>query len=265
MILWTHSSKRIPKNNIFLIYLPLLSSWFGRDTYFGFYVDWSTELGAIIMYMTIIPTIGSFFVGTSLYIEGMVADLRAALMECDEATKTHNEMWSIYVNEFVFHREVIEWGQLLSLEFRKKKRFICFYWHISSFAAKTSDLLSLIIFMHLLCCSIIIAFNLILLEASDRIDFQVMASIYIMLSETALNFLFCYLSERITVALSKIGVAFYESMWFHLPTRQQKLLALTIARSQQEFYYDGLGLVYCSLETFGRVSCFWILLPSGLK
>lgn len=132
---------------------------------------------------------------------------------------------------------------------------VCF--DISSFATKTSDLLSLIIFMHLLCCSIIIAFNLILLEASDRIDFQVMASLYIMLSETALNFLFCFLSERITAALSKIGFAFYESLWLHLPTRQQKLLALTIARSQQDFYYEGLGIVYCSLETFGRVSCDW--------
>lgn len=70
-------------------------------------MDWFTELGAIVMYMTIIPTISSFLVGICLYIEGMVEDLRNALVEFDK-TKTSQEIWFIYVHKFGFHRDIIE-------------------------------------------------------------------------------------------------------------------------------------------------------------
>lgn len=107
--------------------------------------------------------------------------------------------------------------------------------------------------MHLLCCAIIIAFNLILLEYTDRFELQIISSLYIMLSESATNFLFCFLSENITTALSTISDIFYSSMWIRLPTKQQKLVMLAIARSQQEFHLQGLGLTPCALSTFLRV------------
>lgn len=124
-----------------------------------------------------------------------------------------------------------------------------------SFAYESSNLLSVIIFMHLLCCAMIIAFNLILLECTDRFELQLISSLYITFSESATNFLFCFLAENITIALSNISDLFYSSMWFRLPIKQQKLITLTIARSQQEFHLQGLGLIPCSLSSFLQVIC----------
>lgn len=109
--------------------------------------------------------------------------------------------------------------------------------------------------MHLLCCALIIAFNLVLLDSVDHIKIEVFSSLYIMSSETATNFIFCFLSEHITTCLSKIPNVFYGSLWYHLPPPRQKLISLAIARSQQEFHLEGLGIMSCSLETFGRVMC----------
>lgn len=47
--------------------------------------------------------------------------------------------------------------------------------------------------------------------------------------------IFCYLSEHITAALLKIGDAFSESIWYRLPPGQQKLVALSMNRSQKAF------------------------------
>lgn len=110
--------------------------------------------------------------------------------------------------------------------------------------------------MHLLCCALIIAFNLVLLASVDHIKIEVFSSLYIMSSETATNFLFCVLSEHITTSLSKISNVFYGSLWYHLPPRHQKLITLAMARSQQEFHLEGLAIISCSLETFGKVICF---------
>lgn len=113
----------------------------------------------------------------------------------------------------------------------------------------------MIIFAHLLFGAIIISFNLVLLEVSDQIDLQAMAAFYIMLSAAAMNFVFCLSSENITIALTQIADAFYESVWYRLPTGKQKLIAIIIARSHHEFHMEGLGLVDCSLYTFTRVIC----------
>lgn len=125
----------------------------------------------------------------------------------------------------------------------------------SRFAVINSVILSVIILAHLLCCAIIISFNLVLLEVNDQFDLQAMASFYIMLSAAATNFVFCMSSEIITIALTGVGNSFYESVWYRLPICQQKLIAIIIARSQHEFHMQGLGLVDCSLYTFCKVIC----------
>lgn len=129
------------------------------------------------------------------------------------------------------------------------------------FAKIASNLMSVVIFVHLLGCALIIAFNLILLEASDHIDLQVIACLYIMLSDVATNYLFCFLSERITIALIKIGDSFYESMWYRLPMQHQMLVPMIIARTQQEFHLKGLQIIPCSLNVFWRViyKCFVVI------
>lgn len=110
------------------------------------------------------------------------------------------------------------------------------------------------LFANLLTCATVIAFNLLLLEVSDHVDLSIAASLYDMGTVVAMTIIFCLLSELITAALLRIGDAFYESMWYRLPPRQQKLLGLPIQRSQRVFYFEGLGLIYSSLYTFVRVN-----------
>lgn len=68
------------------------------------------------------------------------------------------------------------------------------------------------------------------------------------------SFLFCLLSENITLRLHVIADAFYECSWYYLSAKYQKLFILPIQRSQKELRLNGLGLVNCSLEIFSRVN-----------
>lgn len=123
----------------------------------------------------------------------------------------------------------------------------------SSLATIISDAMSLTVLLSLLICAVTIAFNLLVLEFVETIDFELFASVHNLLAIVALNFICCYLSEQITEALGNIGDSFYESAWHDLPPHQQKLTALTMLRSQREFRLTGLGLISCSLDTFVRV------------
>lgn len=109
---------------------------------------------------------------------------------------------------------------------------------------------------NLLTCAMVIAFNLLLLEVSDHIDLSIAASLYDMATVVTMTIIFCLLSELIAAALLRIGDTFYESMWYRLPLRQQKLIGLSIQRSQRVFYLKGLDLVYSSLYTFARVNFY---------
>lgn len=131
--------------------------------------------------------------------------------------------------------------------------FICHQFNFNRFAIISSNLLSVIIFVHLLCCASIIGFNFLLLECSDNIDLQVLSSLYVMLSDIAVNFVFCLLSEQITSALLRVGDIVYNSMWYRLPTQQQVLVTLLLQRSQEIFRLRALGIIHCSLDTFSRV------------
>lgn len=69
-------------------------------------------------------------------------------------------------------------------------------------------------------------------------------------------FIYCYVSECITTDLMEIGDAFYNTPWYRLPVKQQKLMVLPILRAQREFRLSGLGLIDCSLATFVSVIAF---------
>lgn len=68
------------------------------------------------------------------------------------------------------------------------------------------------------------------------------------------TFLFCMLSENVTLRLQEIGDAFYGCSWYYLDARQQRLFLLPIQRAQKELRLNGLNIVNCSLEIFSRVN-----------
>lgn len=63
-------------------------------------------------------------------------------------------------------------------------------------------------------------------------------------------YIHCYASEHLTADLMAIGDIFYDSTWYRLPVKQQKLLVLPIQRATQEFRLKGSGLIDCSLAVF---------------
>lgn len=231
------------------------SSWLGRETYFGYYVDWSCEaLGSFSYNICFIPT-GSLFVGMYLYIDGMADDIQATLKQLDQAEAEC--MWSTYVNEIHFHNEIIEYESFLNSLYVENSIILIildFITNLFSLAIATNTIISVPLFVNLLTCATVIAFNLLLLEVSDHVDLSIVTSVYNMGAVVTMTINFCLLSELITSALLKIGDVFYDSMWYRLPPRQQKLLGLAIQRGQQVFYLKGLGLIYCSLYTFFQVN-----------
>lgn len=66
--------------------------------------------------------------------------------------------------------------------------------------------------------------------------------------------MFCHLSEWITSDFSEIGEIFYNSEWYELQVREQRLLTLPIGRAQRVFRLKGLGLFDCSLVVFLMVT-----------
>lgn len=98
-----------------------------------------------------------------------------------------------------------------------------------------------------------IAMNLFAIELNGVFSLQglnaILASLFILM----LMFGYCFASECVTSDLMEIGDIFYNSPWYRLPLKQQKLLTLPIQQAQREFRLSGLGLVDCSLEVFSSV------------
>lgn len=65
--------------------------------------------------------------------------------------------------------------------------------------------------------------------------------------------IYCAFSEKVTNDLFESGDLFYESPWYRLPVKLQKLYILPVQRSQKEFRLSGLGIIECSLGVFASV------------
>lgn len=65
--------------------------------------------------------------------------------------------------------------------------------------------------------------------------------------------LHCYYADSTTDRMEEISYKIYDSKWFELPVHLQKLSTLVIIRSQGLFRFNGLKIVYCTLETLGKV------------
>lgn len=53
--------------------------------------------------------------------------------------------------------------------------------------------------------------------------------------------------------MASTGRVVFESNWYSHPIEIQKYVILIIARSQQPTYFTGIGVLDCTLETFGKV------------
>lgn len=54
--------------------------------------------------------------------------------------------------------------------------------------------------------------------------------------------------------ISSLGDVVYDLNWYEYPIELRKYFVLIIARSHTPIEFTGLGLIYCTLYSFGRVS-----------
>lgn len=67
-------------------------------------------------------------------------------------------------------------------------------------------------------------------------------------------FIMCYFANMATTRIADIGTTAYDSNWFDCSPELRKYIVLIIARSQESINFTGLGLIYCNMEVFGKVS-----------
>lgn len=102
-------------------------------------------------------------------------------------------------------------------------------------------------------CTVSIAFNLFVFESNDKFNMEMVTASVDLSFMLGLTFVYFYFSERITADLSEVGEIFYNSPWYQLPVKQQKLMTLPIQRAQRVFRLQCLGLCDCSLAVFASV------------
>lgn len=119
-----------------------------------------------------------------------------------------------------------------------------------SVAKSLSSMMDIILFFITLTCTVVIAFNLYVLEICDSIDLEILVALMDVWFIVAMTFGYFYLSEWITADLLAVGDTFYDSPWYWLPAKQQRILTLPIQRAQRAFRLKGLGLFDCSLVFF---------------
>lgn len=113
--------------------------------------------------------------------------------------------------------------------------------------------MEMILFTLALTCTIVIALNLFVVELNGMLSMETLAAFIDLSGTLILMIIFCYLSECVTSDLLEIGENFYNSPWYRLPLKEQRLLVLSITRAQRVFRLKGLGLFDCSLAVFSSV------------
>lgn len=166
-----------------------------------------------------------------------------------------NQAYSIYIREIDFHNDILEYGISKFQRFKTKNKLaLCEYFRVAQFV---NNIMELIIITMTLTCTLIIALSLFVVEVNCLRVETLFAFINITLI-MMIMFTYCLLSERITSDLLEIGDVFYNSEWYRLPFKEQRLLVLPIGRAQRVFRLSGLGLITCSLAVFLTVKSFYL-------
>lgn len=110
------------------------------------------------------------------------------------------------------------------------------------------------LFFQLLICALSLAAYMIAVQPNTFPGLKSTESITGIINVLTATYIYCLLSENVTLDLSSIGSIFYNCDWYRLRPKEQQLLALPIQRGHREYRMTGLGLVECSLRVFMAVS-----------
>lgn len=243
------------------------SSLFRQNDYTKHYIDLVFELLASVTHPTVVITATSFLLGMCLYINAMVHDMKQQIDEVEAIIQNEQEHTNLIsmrlIEEIMFHCQIIEWGAKFTTSIGIHSTILCCFGIFSFFfftrlADSTKAFMSATIFYQLLMCATCNAVQLFMLESNNVLSFEGIVSIYLLLMHMSLTYACCYLSESVTANLTRVGDIFFDFPWYQLPIQQQKLIIMPIQRSNRPFYFDGFGLVDCSLQTF--LSVIWSIL-----
>lgn len=72
-----------------------------------------------------------------------------------------------------------------------------------------------------------------------------------LITQCTFNYIFCYYANNATLDSFEIADIVYDSPWYRYPNlKDRDLLRLWMRRAQKPFFFEGLGLIRCSMETF---------------
>lgn len=117
-------------------------------------------------------------------------------------------------------------------------------------ANATQCIMSASLFYQLIVCTMVTAINLFIFESNSLVSLVCLVSTYQMSSVLIPTFIYCCLSNIVSVNLLSVGDSFYECKWYTWSSKQRQLLVVTIQRSQRKFDFNGFGLIECSLRMF---------------
>lgn len=107
------------------------------------------------------------------------------------------------------------------------------------------------LFYQLLLCAVDLAVFLFAIQVNGIL--QAIICVEAMLSVLVPTYIYCFLSEMVTIDLYAIGDHFFNFPWYLLPAKHQLLFQWPIQRSQSEYRLMGMGMVECSLGVFSAV------------
>lgn len=92
------------------------SSWIGRTTYCGFFLDWVNECSAATTYFLILTSSASLYVGMCFYIHGMDTDIEIQMSDINLLIKNGEindnlhqlNVWWLFIREIRFHYEILQ-------------------------------------------------------------------------------------------------------------------------------------------------------------
>lgn len=125
---------------------------------------------------------------------------------------------------------------------------------IHRLAKAMSTIMEEFLFFLLLGCSSILALDLFVLDSQNMLSMETIVAAYDIISVLAMAYLFCCLSDKLTLILLKMGdVYYYNSAWYAWPMKQRHCLILLIQRAQNDFHLTSFGFKICSLLVFQKV------------
>lgn len=110
-------------------------------------------------------------------------------------------------------------------------------------------------FFQIVVCAIFIATILSSLDQNlQNMSYEFVININCLVLEILLNYISCSYAQSVTSNAFEVADVIYDTLWYQLPMKQQKMICMTIRLAQKPVYLQGYKIFTCSMETFLTVS-----------